>query len=139
MERKKRSVIWDFFTLGEDTGRFAVCIACQQSISLGRKTTNLVLHLRNKHKQNFSKYEVLKVSESAKYMEKTRKRQLKERAYCEHLRDINDLRVQCIHQCIREMIVMDCQLFLIVKEGGFIHLFQVLGLHYCLPCRCYMN
>ena len=80
MERKQQSIIWDFFTLGEDTRKFVVCNACQQSISHGGKTTktfnttNVMLHLRNKHKQNFQKYKVLKADESAKDVEKTRKR-----------------------------------------------------------------
>ena len=33
----KRSLIWDYFKVGEDT-KFAICNACGQSISRGGKT-----------------------------------------------------------------------------------------------------
>ena len=42
----KRSPIWDYFKVGEDT-KFAICNACGQSISRGGKTTktfNTTLH-----------------------------------------------------------------------------------------------
>ena len=48
----KRSPIWDYFKVGEDT-KFAICNACGQSISRGGKTTktfnttNLVYHKGN--------------------------------------------------------------------------------------------
>ena len=51
---KKRSPIWDYFKVGEDT-KFGICNACGQSISHGGKTTktfnttNLVYHIRGMH------------------------------------------------------------------------------------------
>ena len=50
----KRSPIWDYFKVGEDT-KLAICNACGQSISHGGKTmktfntTNLVYHIRGMH------------------------------------------------------------------------------------------
>ena len=48
---KKRSPIWDYFKVGEDT-KFAICNACGQSISRGGKTTkmfNTTNHIREMH------------------------------------------------------------------------------------------
>ena len=50
----KRSPIWDYFKVGEDT-KFAICNVCGQSISHGGKTTKmfnttyLVYHIRGIH------------------------------------------------------------------------------------------
>ena len=47
---KKRSVIWEFFSVFEDT-KYAICNTCQTKVSRGRgstksyTTTNLVSHL----------------------------------------------------------------------------------------------
>ena len=68
----KRSPIWDYFKVGEDT-KFAICNVCGQSISHGGKTmkmfntTHLVYHIRGMHAELHS--ELLK-----KCNEKTREK-----------------------------------------------------------------
>ena len=51
MANKRKSVIWLFFTLGEDT-KFAKCNTCKEMVNRGGKSTktftptNLVNHLK---------------------------------------------------------------------------------------------
>ena len=59
---RKRSPIWDYFTIAEDT-KFAVCNKCDKSVSCGGNSTkvyttsNLVNHLNSLHKELYKEYE----------------------------------------------------------------------------------
>jgi len=54
-------VIWEFFTVGEDT-KFAICDECEAKVPRGGDstksftTTNLVHHLTTKHPEIHAKY-----------------------------------------------------------------------------------
>ena len=60
---RKKSPIWDYFTLGEDT-KSAVCKSCNKAVSRGGNstkvynTTNLVNHLKSVHQDIHEEYEV---------------------------------------------------------------------------------
>ena len=60
---RKKSPIWDYFTLGEDT-KFAVCKSCNKAISRDGNstkvynTTNLVNHLKSVHQDIHKEYQV---------------------------------------------------------------------------------
>lgn len=58
----KKSPIWSFYSVGEDS-RYAICKTCAQSVSRGGKnaktfnTSNLVQHLKSKHQDNYKEFE----------------------------------------------------------------------------------
>lgn len=60
---RKKSPIWDYFVLGEDT-KFAVCKSCNKAISRGGNSTkayntmNLVNHLKSVHQDIHEEYQV---------------------------------------------------------------------------------
>ena len=124
----KRSPIWDYFKVGEDT-RFAICNACGQSISRGGKTTktfnttNLVYYIRGTHAELHS--ELLKkcderMKEKASAPSSSRQLTLQESSDKARKWDINDPRAQHIHTRIAEMIALNYQPFLIVDDVGFV-------------------
>ena len=59
---KKRSPIWDYFKVGEES-KFAICNSCGASVSHGGKTTktfnttNLVYHMNAMHVDLHSEYQ----------------------------------------------------------------------------------
>jgi len=77
---KKRSVIWEFFVVDEDT-KYAVCNTCQAKVSRGGSstksytTTNLVSHLA-KHSDVNTQYSERKAAEETPPWKETRKRKL---------------------------------------------------------------
>jgi len=58
----KKSLIWSFYSAGEDS-RYAICKTCAQSVSRGRKntktfnTSNLAQHLKSKHQDDYKEFE----------------------------------------------------------------------------------
>ena len=71
MANKRKSVIWLFFTLGENT-KFAKCNTCKEMVDRGGKSTkaftptNLVNHLKKHHKKEFENYEKKKAGNKLK-------------------------------------------------------------------------
>ena len=73
-ERKKKSIIWTFFSICETDNTKAICGTCQEKVSHGGKssksfnTTNLWKHLElyPKDFKEFSSMEVEKVKEKGK-------------------------------------------------------------------------
>lgn len=64
----KKSAIWSFFSVGDDT-KYGVCGVCRQKVSIGGgsttktfNTSNLINHLKTNHKDEFKKYEEMKVA-----------------------------------------------------------------------------
>jgi len=57
-----KAVVWDFFTVREESDKFASCNACNDSISRegssvkSYNTTNLIDHLKKKHTEECSQY-----------------------------------------------------------------------------------
>ena len=58
---RKKSAIWLFFSVAEDT-KYALCSACKQKVARGGSTTksfntsNLVSHLKSRHPVEFKVY-----------------------------------------------------------------------------------
>ena len=69
--RWKKSPIWEFFVVAEDT-KMAICKACKVEVSCGGQstklftTTNLVHHLMTKQAEDYSKYNELKEANTDK-------------------------------------------------------------------------
>ena len=69
-------VIWDFFTVSEDSNKFASCSICKDLVSRGGScvksfnTTNLIDHLKKKHPGDYVDYEEKKKIRELKEMEK---------------------------------------------------------------------
>ena len=70
---RKKSPIWQFFTVAEDS-RFAKCNKCEAKVPLGGQSaksfspTNLVHHLKTKreHEEEYKKYNELKKEDDEK-------------------------------------------------------------------------
>uniref|UniRef100_A0A1X7SH47 BED-type domain-containing protein n=1 Tax=Amphimedon queenslandica TaxID=400682 RepID=A0A1X7SH47_AMPQE len=131
--RKKRSPIWDFFTVAEDT-KFAQCNTCTLKVSRGGKspkdynTTNLKTHLKS-HSSEYAKYEVkCQENKSVSIPDQPVLKQLslKESKERSQAWDINDARAQRVHRRIVDMIALDCQPFSVVEDLGFIRLLSEL-------------
>ena len=79
---KKRSVIWEFFSVSEDT-KYAICGTCQLKVSRGGgntksyTTTNLVSHL-TKHPDVNKQYVERKFAQEARPIKVTRKRKIEQ-------------------------------------------------------------
>ena len=144
---KKRSVIWEFFTISENT-KYAVCNTCQTSVSRGGgstksyTTTNLVSHLA-KHPDVNKQYSELKKSKETTPLKPTRKRRLEQQLSLEDTQelskpwDINDARSQRVHKRIGEMLAVDCQPLSMVEDIGFKRVLQSLEPRYKCPSRKY--
>ena len=141
---KKRSPIWDYFTVTEDT-RYVHCNSCNDKISCGGKTTktfnttNLVYHLKNKHAEQYSEYQKKLAKqlreETLTSLSNNRQLTLQETRKC----DINDVHAQQIHTRIGEMITLDYQSLSIVDDVGFTRLLHTIEPQYVLPSRRYMT
>ena len=102
---RKTSVIWEFFTVGEDT-KFAICDAYETKVPRGGDstksftTTNLVHHLTTKHPEIHTKYLERKANKEPKQPKETKKRSLEiqlsliEVQDLTKIWDINDHRAQ---------------------------------------------
>ena len=147
---RKRSPIWSFFSVAEDT-KYAICNSCKQKVSRGGSTTktfntsNLLCHLKTKHGAlELKEFEKLKETDSQN-IERTistaepkqltiQQAQNRSRAW-----DVNDAQAQTIHRRIAEMIALDCQPFSIVQDHGFAQLLKALEPRYSLPSRQYIT
>jgi len=75
---RKTSVIWEFFTVEEDS-RFAICDECEMKVPRDGATmksytaTNLVNHLQKKHPEIHSKYLERKAEKEPKQPIETKK------------------------------------------------------------------
>lgn len=142
---KKRSIIWEFFLVSEDT-KYAICNTCQAKVSRGGgstksyTTTNLVNHL-TKHPDVNKQYIERKSAQEATPIKETRKRKteqqlsLKETQQLSKPWDINDDRSQRVHKRIGEMLAVDCQPLSMVEDVGFKRVLQILEPRYKCPSR----
>ena len=145
-----KSVIWQFFTLAENT-KFAKCKKCEHAVSRGGKTaksyntTNLVAHLKKNHSEEYQQF--MKSIEDAvegntrNDQPKRGCRQLSLHESTENARrwDINDSRAQNIHTRIGEMIALDYQPFSVVEDVGFCRLLHAIEPKYNIPSRKYFT
>ena len=145
---RKKSCIWSFFSLDEDT-KYALCDNCKQKLSRGGATTktyntsNLVSHLKFKHPDLYQRFESQKAQETEEPTTSTsaKAKQISIFESSDRVRiwDINDPRAQRVHRLIGEMIAIDNQPFSVVENEGFTTLLSVLEPRYSLPSRKYMT
>ncbi len=145
---RKKSPIWSFYSVGEDS-KFAVCNGCGQKVSHGGATTktyntsNLVSHLKSKHREQYAEFEKQKAGEGQEEQStnsaKARQLTLKESDERVRLWDVNDARAHCVHRRIGEMIALDCQPFSVVQDVGFVRLLNTLEPRYSVPSRRYIT
>lgn len=146
---RKKSPIWEFFTVAEDSG-LAKCKVCEIEIPRGGQstksftTTNLVHHLKTKHSEDYAQYNRLKADSDGKQNENTsskgkglRQVSLQQTAELRKLWNINDPRGKRIHSKVGEMIAIDCQPVSIVDHKGFKSLVSTLEPKYQMPSRKY--
>lgn len=151
MADRKKSPIWCFYSVAEDS-RFAKCNTCKQEISRGGKTTktfttsNLVSHLKYKHKAEYDEYEKKKEVDqnsvsaaSASSSNEPRQLTLSQSYDKSRLWDINDHCAQKIHRKIGKMVALDCQPLSIVDDRGFKAVLNALEPRYNLPSRRYIT
>ena len=133
MAARKKSLIWSFFSIAEDT-KYAIFIDCKQKISRGGSktktfnTSNLVSHLKSKHIEDFRKFKALQVSSTATTEKPSTSKQITLQEASDQVRvwDINDPQAFKIHRKVGEMICLDSQPFSIVDNHGFTGLLQAL-------------
>ena len=153
---RKKSPIWEFFVVAEDT-KIAICKACKVEVPRGGQstksftTTNLVHHLKSKHADDYSKYNELKEANTDKQQRESlslsgtpvtpqlKQISLAEMAERRKVWDINDLRAKTIHTKLGEMIAIDCQPVSIVDHNGFKALVHALEPKYRIPSRKYFS
>jgi len=147
---RKTSVIWEFFTVEEDS-RFAICDECETKVPRGGATTksytttNLVNHLLKKHPEIHSKYLERKAEKEPKQPMETKKRTLQRQLSLSEVQDrskpwdINDQRAQRVHRKIGEMLAIDCQPISMVEDVGFRQVLKLLEPHYQCPSRKYFT
>ena len=145
---KRRSPIWDYFVVAEDT-TVASCKVCCETISRGGKcaktfnTSNMVYHLKVKHSSEYADYK--KKDDSLKAVKASSSSCSKPVQHSQHSVvaktrqwDINDPQASAIHRRLVEMIAVDCQPFLIVDDAGFQRLIHSLEPRYKIPSRKYI-
>ena len=150
---KKKSPIWDYFTIDDDQTHIAICKECRHKVSRGGKdtksynTTNLIQHLKANHSEQFKIFQEKATAAKAAVEEaiatddkKSRKRQLTMEDCDDQVKiwDTNDVRSQRITRYIGEMLYLDFRPFSIVEDIGFIRLMKAIEPRYKLPSRKYM-
>ena len=152
MASRKRSSIWSFFKIAENT-TFATCEVCLKEVPRGGRstksytTTNLVDNLKSKHPEEYKAYQELKVSKEKEINHydrqsngneaKLKQVTLPEARVLLKPWDINDHRAKAIHLKIAEMIAIDCQPYSLVDDIGFKSLVGTLEPKYQIPSRRY--
>lgn len=98
---RKKSIIWQFFTLAENT-KFAKCKKCGRDVSRGGttamtyNTTNLVNHLKKKHADEYEQYSKSSTENESKATRERRQLSIEESTAKRRCWDINDPRSQNI-------------------------------------------
>ena len=97
----KKSIIWQFFTLAENT-KFSKCKKCGQDVSRGGtraktyNTTNLLNHLKKKHADKYEQYSKSSTENESKATRERRQLSIEESSAKRRCWDINDPRSQNI-------------------------------------------
>ena len=122
MASKKKSPIWDYFSIDDDQTHIAVCKECRHKVSRGGKntksynTTNLIQHLKANHSEQFKIFQEKATAAKAAIEEaiatddkKSRKRQLTMEDCDDRVKiwDTNDVCSQRITRYIGEMLCLD--------------------------------
>ena len=151
---KKRSQIWNFFTVEGNSQQYGRCLKCKVNVPHGGTssktytTSNLATHLRSKHSELFVEYTSLKATEkeerqalSIACSSSTSSKQLTLAETTDRVRvwATNDSRAIRVTRKIGEMIAIDCQPLSIVSDPGFSRLVNTVEPRYQLPSRKYVT
>ena len=131
---KKRSPMWNYFDVGENSN-VAICKVCNQPVSRGGKTTPIcMLHLR-RAMVTWRKLQRGKGAPSSKSVQLSFDESIERTKKW----DINDPRARNIYRKIGEIIALDCHPFSIVDDVGFSCLFHSIEPRYNIPSRKYIS
>ena len=134
------SVVWKYYTLKSEGSPTASCNVCKAEVPRGGtsrasfNTTNLIRHLKTKHKQTYSEY-VAATEAAAALRQPTLKETFKNK---EKLSENSD-RAKAITAAIAEFMALDDQPLSVVANPGFRRLMEVLEPRYVLPSRHYFT
>ena len=147
---RKRSEIWNYFSISVSDEKKAVCHECQENVAReGDKTnsfntSNLRKHLRNRHPDKLRELEesekkVNKKKAAAKEQTSSSQATLKECLEWMRPYPIDHPVAQRITHFIAEMMALDCQPFSVVEDQGFVRLLNHLQPRYQLPGHKYFS
>ena len=147
---RKRSEIWNYFSISVSDEKKAVCHECQENVARGGdktnsfNTSNLQKHLRNRHPDKLreleeSEKEASKKKAAAKEQTSSSQATLEECLEWTRPYPIDHPVAQRITRFIAEMMALDCQPFSVVEDQGFVRLLNHLQPHYQLPGRKYFS
>ena len=147
---RKRSEIWNYFSISVSDEKKAVCHECQENVARGGdktnsfNTSNLRKHLRNRHPEKLRELEENEKEASRKkavVKEQTSSSQATLEECLEWTRPypIDHPVAQRITHFIAEMMALDCQPFSIVEDQVFVRLLNHLQPRYQLPSRKYFS
>ena len=147
---RKRSKIWNYFSISVSDEKKAVCHECQENVARGGdktnsfNTSNLRKHLRNRHPEKLrelkeSEKEVNKKKAAAKEQTSSSQATLEECLEWTRPYPIDHPVAQRITRFIAEMMALDCQQFSVVEDQGFVRLLNHLQPCYQLPGRKYFS
>ena len=120
--RRKTSVIWELFTVDEDS-KFVISNECEAKVPRGGSTTksytttNLVNHLK-RHPEIHSKHLERKTEKEPKQPMETRKWELQRQLSLSEVEDQSkgwDINTR-VHRKISEMVAIDCQPISVVED-----------------------
>ena len=111
----------------------AICQLCTDKVPRGGRSTksytptNLVHHLKTKHCQEYAEYEKKKSEKQPEAPQASSPNEagpLQQISLMEVVKlhkqwDINDASTKAIHQQVRKIIAVDCQLISVVESSGF--------------------
>ena len=144
---KKMAVVWQYFTVSENDPRYAVCNTCSVDISRGGtvkksfNTTNLIAHLKNRHKAVYRDYvqaDQKKKNEATKKAQTaTGKTQMLIDTAFEKAKQLptDSAKAKQITSKVMEFIALDDQPFSVVEDVGFRSLMKFMEPRYTLPSR----
>ena len=147
---RKRSEIWNYFSISVSDEKKAVCHECQENVARGGdksnpfNTSNLRKHLRNRHPDKLreleeSEKEAGKKKAAAKEHPSSSQVTLDECLEWSRPYPIDHPVAQRITRLIAEMMALDCQPFSVVEDQGFVRLLNYLQPRYQPPGRKYFS
>ena len=138
---RKRSEIWNYFTISVSDEKKAVCHECHEDVARGGdktnsfNTSNLRKHLKCRHPDKLreleeSEKEASKKKEAAKEQTGFSQATLEECLEWTRPYPIDHPVAQRITRFIAEMMALDCQPFSVVEDQGFVRLLNHLQPRY---------
>ena len=149
---KKRSLIWDYFSVDPKNDKKAVCSICSESISRGGtnpknfNTSNLRYHLQRLHIAKFEELELKQEEEADKKAEEYEVKRQKTDAHQLTLAEVKERKDlwsyshpqhKKVTGWIAQMIAIDSQPFSIVEHTGFLRPLNNVCPLYAVPSRKY--